>query len=107
MIRHDDEAIEEERVEILYTVQCFNGFSGRTGIDEDWRAISRVRCNEHDSIVLNRVVPDCTHEWMVRFFFSARQECLASSTIHDHEGNMHGIPFLEKGWIPNACDASG
>lgn len=83
MIRHDDEAIEKERVEMLDTVQCFNGFSGVTGICEDRYALSRVRCHEHDGVILNRVISNHTHGADGTVFLlgqariSAMQECMA------------------------------
>ncbi len=87
MIRHDDEAIEKEGVEILDTVQCFNGFPGMTGVGEDRRAIARVRCHEHNNVILNRMIPNHTHRMDGTVFLpgQARISDSGQAFLPDHE----------------------
>ena len=55
MIGHDDEAKEEERVELLDAIQTVNGFPCIGSMCKDRSSIQRHRRHEHRLIILDEV----------------------------------------------------
>lgn len=55
MIRHDDEPIQEERIQGLDAVQTFDGFTGMCRFCKDRRSTTRIGGNHHQCTVLDRM----------------------------------------------------
>ena len=55
MIGHNNEAVQEKWIELLYTVKTFNSFSCIGIVLKISLSLKCICCNKHESIILSRV----------------------------------------------------